>query len=190
VKRLFQASIFITASLIAMSAFPGVIDSAVFSFAAIFTVLPLLGAWLLFICVIAVRDLHQRRPLRTSLGILSIIVAIAASAIMWLQLPRRVAFSISRPSFEAFVHTAEIPDRQSPLRQRFGFYRAEAVARDPRGGIYFRTHHGMDGLSPDQMSYGFAFQPNADGSPFGAAGYSTQRISNDWHIFSTSDDHF
>ena len=39
------------------------------------------------------------------------------------------------------------------------------------------------------MSYGFAYRPNRQGSPFGAARYGVWRLSgSDWYWFRASDD--
>ena len=75
-----------------------------------------------------------------------------------------------------------------PLDRRLGVYRVDQYAADPRGGVYFRTHAGADGLGPDAMSYGFAFRPNREGSPFGNAGYRLFRMTGDWYGFSASND--
>ena len=46
--------------LVVMSAYPGLIGSTVFSFFGIFTLLPALGGWILFIGFMALRDVLQR----------------------------------------------------------------------------------------------------------------------------------
>ncbi|WP_139228486.1 hypothetical protein [Planctomicrobium piriforme] len=61
-------------------------------------------------------------------------------------------------------------------------------ATDPRGGVSFRTHTSPDGIGPDTMSYGFAYHPNGEGTPFGAAGYQVRRLQNGWYWFMTSND--
>jgi hypothetical protein len=74
------------------------------------------------------------------------------------------------------------------LGQRLGVYSVDRYAADPRGGIYFRTHAGPDGIGPDTMSYGFAFWPNREGTPFGKAGYGLSHMVGDWYCFSASND--
>jgi hypothetical protein len=74
------------------------------------------------------------------------------------------------------------------LGRWLGAYFVDRYAADPRGGIYFRTHSGPDGIGPDTMSYGFAYQPNSEGTPFGEAGYRYSRMAGDWYCFSASND--
>ena len=50
------------------------------------------------------------------------------------------------------------------------------------------AHIGVDGISPDRMSYGFAYKPNAEGTPFGASRYRVFRLGDDWYWFRVSDD--
>ena len=66
------------------------------------------------------------------------------------------------------------------LDRRLGIYHVDRLAADPRGGVYFRTHTGADGIGPDTMSYGFAFRPNPVGTPFGRAGYGYSHLFGDW----------
>jgi hypothetical protein len=190
VKRLFQASILIALTLLGMSVFPGVIYSTILSPLGFFIALPLLGGLLLCIAIGAARDWSHGRPFSSSFGFLSAILVVATGALVWLQVPRRIAFSISRPSFDTFIRAGEIPSENQPFEQRFGIFPTEAIRRDSRGGIYFRTHHCGDGLGPDEMSFGFAYQPNPTTSPFGAAGYRMHRVSRDWYSFSVSDDYY
>ncbi len=49
-----------------------------------------------------------------------------------------------------------------------------------------RTYAGPDGIGPDTMSYGFAFRPNREGTPFGKAGYHLSPMIGDWYCFSAS----
>lgn len=74
------------------------------------------------------------------------------------------------------------------LNRRLGAYEVDEYAADPRGGVFFRVHIGFDGISPDRMSYGFAFKPNRQGTPFGAARYRVYRLGGDWYWFHASND--
>jgi len=69
-----------------------------------------------------------------------------------------------------------------------GVYDVDRYAADPRGGVYFRTHFGVDGIQPDITSSGFAYRPNPEGTPFGSAGYHYSQIDGDWYVFSASTD--
>jgi hypothetical protein len=115
---------------------------------------------------------------------------IAASLILvWFGVPRRVAFLLSRPAFERLVATASANGYEGePLGRRLGLYDVDRYAADPRGGVYIRTHAGPDGIGPDTMSYGFAFRPNREGTPFGKTGYGLSRMVGDWYCFSASND--
>lgn len=59
---------------------------------------------------------------------------------------------------------------------------------DGRGGVYFRTATGPDGIGPDRLSFGFAFRPNAEGSLFGDARYELGHLFGEWYWFAVSDD--
>ena len=74
------------------------------------------------------------------------------------------------------------------LDRRLGLYQVERYAADPRGGVYFHVHSGADGIGPDRMNYGFVYQPNSRGTPFGAADYRTYKLGDNWFWFRASDD--
>lgn len=104
--------------------------------------------------------------------------------------PRRVAFLLSRPAFRRHVARAPADDYEGErLGRLLGLYHVDRYAADPRGGVYFRTHAGLDGIGPDTMSYGFAYRPNPKGSPFGNARYRRTPLAGDWYSFSASDDY-
>ena len=127
---------------------------------------------------------HPRRRLTMAPAIIAL-----SLVLIWFGLSRRVAFLLSRPAFERLVATA--PANRyggEPLRHRLGVYYVDRYAADPRGGVYFRTHAGPDGIGPDTMSYGFASQPNREGTPFGRAGYRLSHMVGDWYCFSASND--
>jgi len=105
--------------------------------------------------------------------------------------PRRIAFAMNRASFDRLLQDADhgaIADDAAAVHA--GIYRVDEIASDPRGGTYFRVFSGTDGLSPDTMSYGFAYRPNAEGSPFGASQYKVRHLQDDWYWFRASDDWF
>jgi hypothetical protein len=121
--------------------------------------------------------------------VLSPIVVTLSLTLIWFGVPRRVACLISRPAFERWVATA--PANRyggEPWGHRLGVYYVDRYAADPRGGVYFRTHTGPDGIGPDTMSYGFASRPNREGTPFGNAGYRLSHMVGDWYCFSASND--
>ena len=103
--------------------------------------------------------------------------------------PRRIAFATSRADFEALIPQAPVSDfNGARLDRRLGLYNVEEYAADPRGGVYFHVYSGADGLGPNRTAYGFAFQPNLEGTPFGAADYRTFKLDDGWHWFCASDD--
>ena len=69
-----------------------------------------------------------------------------------------------------------------------GAYHLIEYAADPRGGVYFVTGQGGDGSGPDTTSYGFVYQPNSQGSPFGRKYYNPVHLFGDWYMFEASDD--
>ena len=128
---------------------------------------------------------HQRRWII----LVPVIVAMSLIFIRY-SIPRRVAFVLSRPAFERRVATAlnSVYEGEPPGRW-LGLYYVDRYVADPRGGVYFRTHAGPDGIGPDTMSYGFAYRPNREGSPFGRAGYHLSHMVGDWYGFSASNDY-
>ena len=103
---------------------------------------------------------------------------------------RHVGFSLSRPAFDHQVAKAPISRYGGEALGRFmGVYSVDRSAADPRGGVYFRTHAGPDGIGPDTMSYGFAFRPNREGTPFGKARYHLSHVVGDWYLFWASNDY-
>lgn len=124
----------------------------------------------------------RRRPLliSSSVTILSLILIVFG-------IPRRAAFLISRPAFETYVTTAPASDAK-PLGRWLGLYYVDRYGADARGGVYFRTHAGPDGIGPDTMCYGFAYQPNPKGTPFGNSHYGLFHMVGEWYVFSASND--
>jgi hypothetical protein len=113
-------------------------------------------------------------------------------AMLRYYVPRRVGFLAHERAFERLLPSAPSAGASTPtpLGRRVGIYSVDEWATDLRGGVYFRTGTGPDGLGPDTMSYGFAHQPNRQGSPFGAAHYAVRRLFGDWYWFRASNDWF
>jgi hypothetical protein len=123
--------------------------------------------------------------------ILGTAILVLTAAIAWLQIPLRIPFYFCKTSFEPFVKLApasEYAGEIHTLNKRLGIWYVNQYATDPRGGTYFRIASGMDGFGPDVTSYGFAFQPNSQGSPFGNAHYAPSHLIGDWFYFKVSDD--
>jgi hypothetical protein len=179
--------------VLAISIYPGRLD-ALFFWGIILSVLilPFVAIAALAALYLLVRN-NRWRAVRIPRRRLGIILAILGCtfALLIFYVPRRVAFAVSRERFEQLVPLA-LPSEFAgiPLNKRLGVYRVDEFAADLRGGVYFRVHVGMDGISPDRMSYGFAFKPNPTGTPFGAAHYETFHLQGDWYWFCASNDWF
>jgi hypothetical protein len=127
----------------------------------------------------------QWRPI-----LISAFIVIVSLVLIMTGLPKRVAFLISRPAFQRHVSRAPASEYEGEALGRFlGSYYVDRYAADPRGGVYFRTHAGPDGIGPDTMSYGFAYKPNPKGTPFGRAAYHLSHVTGDWYVFLASNDY-
>jgi hypothetical protein len=119
----------------------------------------------------------------------SIAILIVNSVLILSGIPRKLAFILSRPAFQRYAATAPVYEYDGEAAGRlFGVYYVDLYAADPRGGVYFRTHAGPDGIGPDTMSYGFVYRPNPKGTPFGNSGYRYSHVVGDWYCFSASND--
>ena len=182
-----------SAGLIVLSVWPGSIQNM--TYFALFTWIfwfPLVAIAGLVTFVIIIRK-SQRTSHVSSSGIkfflLAGIIGIISIVVVAFSVPRRIVFPLFSSSFQAHVDTAPISSyRGHDLDEQVGVWKVDRYGRDPRGGVYFRTATGPDGLGPDQMSYGFVWKPNQSGSPFGNADYYTARLAGDWYYFKVSND--
>jgi hypothetical protein len=116
-------------------------------------------------------------------------IVLVCYVLLKFYIPRRLAFMTSRSAFEQVrVQLPVSAKRKITLNRKLGLYEVDEYAIDSRGGVYFRVFWGGDGLSPDVISYGFVYQPNREGSPFGAADYQIFYLYGDWYGFRVSDD--
>jgi len=116
------------------------------------------------------------------------LILLGTYGMLRLNVPERIAFRMSRSSFEALVE--EAPERRwddTPIQRRVGVYQVDRFARDPRGGVFFRVHSAA--VFIDTTSYGFAYRPNSEGTPFGNAAYRTWDLGGGWYGFSASNDY-
>ncbi|WP_190398110.1 hypothetical protein [Pseudanabaena sp. FACHB-1998] len=101
------------------------------------------------------------------------------------NLPQTIAFSISRPAFEAVIADADKLNsicNSKPVKQQVGLYRVIECDRDRRGGIYFST--GNLRFIDISDFYGFAYQPNPYGNyHFGSDVYTYYPIVGEWYGF-------
>ena len=177
-----------------LSIWPGLLVDLLF-FTITFSVLwvPLvLPAAVVFAVMIAARiDRAWLTPLpKLEISVLTIIGVLTLGMLKY-EIPRRLAFVVSRDAFEQYLVAAK-PSKFGgvPIHSRVGLYRVSEYAADPRGGVFFCVYSGADGIGPDVMSHGFAYQPNCQGTPFGAARYHVYHIIGDWYGFRASDDWF
>ncbi len=107
------------------------------------------------------------------------------------HVPQRVAFAACRGSFEALV--AEAPEGVFATRidpRRIGPYTIDGIGKEVDGpGVYIRVRRSLVDLL-DTTSYGFAYRPTGDSSPFGGKGYATVPLAGDWYAFEANNDWF
>jgi hypothetical protein len=129
--------------------------------------------------------LKQTRSDRQKL-LIAIAITIGLTAILLkTNLPQTVAFSISRPAFDAVVADVDKLNsicNSNPVNQQLGLYRVIECDRDSRGGIYFST--GQFRFIDIFDSYGFVYQPNPYGNyHFGSDIYEYYPIKGEWYGF-------
>jgi len=74
------------------------------------------------------------------------------------------------------------------IPKRIGIWHVDRHESDHRGGVYFRIGTEQEGISADQISHGFVYKPNSEGSPFGNARYYYSNLTGDWYYFNASND--
>jgi hypothetical protein len=187
--------------LAVISAWPGVLND--FAILAIFFYLMMMGGWIVLLLIArSIKKTTEPGPMaddeigagkrpgsqrRRLIGY--IVISILSFVLILTGIPMRLAFLLSRPSFERYADMARASEHNDePLERWLGVYFVDRYAADAGGGVYFRTHAGPDGIGPDTMSYGFAFRPHPNWTPFGSAGYRFTQVASDWYVFSASDD--
>ena len=179
------------ASLVTLAIWPGLIDDVVFGFPFFVISLPALGIWFLLLVCLGLFDLAGgwRASNRRRWGMWSAAVMFITLGLLWFHVPQRVAFAICSTELKTFAERVPA-DRlfEKSVDIQAGSYQIDVYAGDARGGVYFRTRTGPDGIGPDTMSYGFAFRPNREGTPFGNAHYQLHHLFGDWYTFGASDD--
>jgi hypothetical protein len=124
----------------------------------------------------------QRYPRR--LAIATGILLVSTVLLLQTNTPQKVAFAFSRPAFEARLNSQ---CNGVMVPQTLRIYRVEECIWDRKGGAYFKT--GSHGFMFDQCTYGFVYQPNAQGSDrFGHGPYAYSPVSGDWAWFKACTD--
>jgi hypothetical protein len=193
VRAIFGLTVAGGVGLLAAAVWPGMLEESMFDIPPCCVSVPLFGCWFLLLIGLALRDLATRpHPpnRRRWWGVRSAAVMFGTMALLWFDVPQRSAFAFCAPDLRLFVDEAPLCEGREgvSLGQQIGPYRVDRYAADKRGGVYFRTATGPDGLGPDRMSYGFAFCPNWRGTPFGNARYSHRHLFGDWYVFAASED--
>ena len=169
-----------------MSAYPGLIESTVFDFLGFFLIVPVLCLWFLFVGISAMRELAQRKPLRSAVAVQAVVFGGIGFSLAVVGIPFRIGFALSRSGLERFRESIKTSDQHIASPMWVGIYRVDRYATDLRGGLFIRTCTGADLI--DTISYGFAFRPNREGTPFGRANYNLVPVSEEWQVFSVSND--
>jgi len=171
-----------------LSMLPGGWNDLTVNLAAVVVFLTLVPIALFTLVFIAIKLIRRQGrlsdlPLREAAAVA--LFAVATAGLVVFAVPRRVAFALSRSAFEETCKSA--PEGWHELNSRLGLYHVDEYATDSRGGVFFRVNTGPDGFI-DTMSYGFAYQPNREGTPFGAAHYELSHLTGDWYEFQASND--
>jgi hypothetical protein len=189
---LFRLTVLASLSLLGLSVWPGHLADLLSQFPCSCVSLPLLGVWPFLIYVLTLRELSRKpdpaRP-RRRWALLSGPIFLVTVALLWGDIPQRLVFIFCRSEFQRLADAVPAdPVRWQEEVCRVGPYFINGARVDPRGGVFFRTHTGPEGIGPDQMSYGFAFRPSGEGTPFGNARYRQRRLFDDWYAFAVSND--
>lgn len=190
--RIFALTVLGGAGLLALAVWPGVLEDAAFGLPFVCLSLPLLGFWFLMLVCLAARELvgtatsptsHRRR------GCWSALIMFVTLGLLWFHVPQRIAFGLCCSELQELTAAAPANERRgAELGRQIGPYWVDRYSADRRGGVFFRTYRCTEGIGPDELSYGFAFQPNGKGTPFGNASYRHRHLFGDWYVFAASDD--
>lgn len=118
----------------------------------------------------------------------ALIAAVAIPAMAWVGCGpdyARMEFRRHRAAFEQAASDAAAGVR--PRTQVIGRWQVEDARADPRGGVYVATGYAPD-IIIDVLTVGFVRNPNANGTPYGAARYELRHIEGDWYLFRASSD--
>ncbi len=185
-------SVIMSLVLVVLSIYPGMLSELLF--------VGLLSSpfWLPGFCLLGVflinlshetPTLNRPHDVRSRWMKLCFAILLLNSVLLGTDIPCRLAFILSQQTFTALAQTAPLPlSERGILKRRVGLFVVDRCDADPRGGLYFRTHRGSDGLRTHEMSYGFVHRPNPAGSPFGDARYRRSHLIGDWYCFAASNE--
>lgn len=112
-----------------------------------------------------------------------VLIVLLVGLIALTSIPLRIATLPFRQSFANAVATPPPIGRFSGSLGPWTFEQAEV---DARGGVYYVTGERSDLI--DGYYFGFAYQPNKQGSPFGNAYYRLTPLWGDWYAFRANSD--
>jgi hypothetical protein len=130
------------------------------------------------------------KPRRRGHALVILLVIAAATLLLLTAVPRRLLFTGHQHEFEALLPQAPPPGKWAVvgLNADMSVFWIDQWGTDSRGGVYFRTLAGRDDGKADRRSFGFAYQPNDQGSPFGNERYELQHLTGDWYSFAATDE--
>ncbi len=173
-------------ALLSISIYPGFLNSLFFAFLLVSIIcIPIFIILGLFTLIVFGRRgvlTKIKFPWQLIKPVFGIILL--SSILLNFHIPIRLAFLASQSEFEQFIEKKEFK-----VNRKLGFYRVDKYVEDSVSGKYFRVNSHGDGFSPDTISYGFAYQPNPNKSPFGSADYQLSHLNGDWYLFQVSNDY-
>jgi hypothetical protein len=182
-------SIVVSGVLLALSVVPGVLEQVPTN-----VTLFLGGAFGVFASGTATWHLfgpaRPGKPRRRGIAVVILLSLAITPLLLLTAVPRRLMFRQHQGEFEALLTQAPPAGKWAAvgLNADLNIFWIDQWGTDSRGGTYFRTVSGRDNGRAERRSFGFAFQPNDQGSPFGNERYELQHLSGDWYSFAATDE--
>ena len=183
-------SLVLSGVLLALSIVPGVLEQVPPK-----VTLYLGGAFGLFASGLATWHLlgpaRPGRPRRRGMAVVVLLCLAVTPLLLLTAVPRRLMFRQHQGEFETLLTQAPPPGNQAAigLNADLSIFWIDQWGTDARGGTYFRTVAGRDDQGrADRRSFGFAYRPNDQGSPFGDGRYELQHLTGDWYSFAATDE--
>jgi hypothetical protein len=186
----FVCTVFGAAGLLLFGMVPGAIAEVVLGLPWIVLSLPLLAFWMLLVVAVALRHLKlstSKTQILLSQGAVGVVIS--TFLLLLFHVPERACFSMFVTEFQKLADDPPNDgERRWTLDRRIGPYFIDRYGLDRDGGVWFRTMAGVDGIGPDELSYGFAYRPAANGVPFGRSRRTLRHLFGDWYTFVGSSD--
>jgi hypothetical protein len=144
------------------------------------------GSVLVAVAVTVRHLLRAGRPRHWRSAAVVLLCAALTPTLLLSNVPRRVAFRKYQADFEKLLAQAPPAGDRAVvgLNADFDIYWVDQWGTDARGGTYFRT---LAGVGSGAGSFGFAYRPNPDGSPFGDREYRLRHLAGDWYSFAAAE---